>query len=115
MYGYSWDPQKAASNLRKHGIDFADAERLMKAKEEYEFESGKQGAVVKTSPGKTRITIRLDDHVIKWFRKKVHESGGGNYQTLINDALTQYIQQHEGQLESTLRKIIREELESASH
>ena len=22
---YEWDPQKAAINLRKHGIDFADA------------------------------------------------------------------------------------------
>lgn len=23
--GYEWDPKKAVSNLRKHGIDFADA------------------------------------------------------------------------------------------
>jgi uncharacterized protein (DUF4415 family) len=84
----------------------------MKAKEEYDFSSGQQGAVVKTPHGKTRITIRLDDNVLIWFRNKVHESGGGNYQTLINDALCQYIQQHEGQLESTLRKVIREELQT---
>jgi len=84
----------------------------MKAKEEYDFSSAKQGAVVKTSPGKTRITIRLDDNVIKWFRNEVHKMGGGNYQTLINDALCQYIQQHEGKLESTLRKVIREELQT---
>ena len=25
IVGYEWDPKKAASNLRKHGIDFADA------------------------------------------------------------------------------------------
>lgn len=25
MDGYEWDPAKAAANLRKHGIDFADA------------------------------------------------------------------------------------------
>ena len=23
--GYQWDPNKASANLRKHGIDFADA------------------------------------------------------------------------------------------
>ena len=23
--GYEWDPRKAKSNLRKHGVDFADA------------------------------------------------------------------------------------------
>ena len=84
----------------------------MKAKEEYNFNSAKQGAVVKSPPGKTRITIRLDDNVIKWFRNEVHKMGGGNYQTLINDALSQYIQQHEGKLESTLRKVIREELQT---
>jgi len=79
---------------------------------EYDFRNGKQGAVVKSPPGKTRITIRLDDDVIKWFRNKVHEAGGGNYQTLINNALRQYIQQHEGELERTLRKVIREELQT---
>ena len=84
----------------------------MKAKEEYNFSSAKQGAVVKSPPGKTRITIRLDDNVIKWFRNEVHKMGGGNYQTLINDALSQYIQQHEGKLESTLLKVIREELQT---
>jgi uncharacterized protein (DUF4415 family) len=84
----------------------------MKAKEEYDFTNGQRGAIVKTPAGKTRITIRLDDKVIEWFRNKVHERGGGNYQTLINDALCQYIQQQEGQLESTLRKVIREELQT---
>jgi uncharacterized protein (DUF4415 family) len=84
----------------------------MKAKEEYDFSNAKQGAVVETSANKTRITIRLDNDLIDWFRRKVHEAGGGNYQTLINDALRQYVQQHEGTLERTLRKVIREELQT---
>jgi uncharacterized protein (DUF4415 family) len=84
----------------------------MKAKEEYDFSNAKQGAVVETSANKTRITIRLDNDLIDWFREKVHEAGGGNYQTLINDALRQYVQQHEGTLERTLRKVIREELQT---
>jgi uncharacterized protein (DUF4415 family) len=83
----------------------------MKEKEEFDFSNARQGAVVQTSPGKTRITIRLDSDIINWFRNKVHESGGGNYQTLINEALRQYIQQQDNILEKTLRKVIREELQ----
>ena len=86
----------------------------MKEKEEFDFSNAKQGAVIQPMPGKTRITIRLDTDVINWFRKKVHAAGGGNYQTLINEALRQFIQQQDNTLEKTLRKIIREELEVAS-
>lgn len=78
---------------------------------EYDFSQGKQGAIEPTPPGKTRITIRLDDEVLAWFREKVHQAGGGNYQTLINDALRSYIQQHREPLEETLRRVLREELE----
>jgi len=56
-------------------------------KREYSFASGKRGAVVKSPAGKTRITIRLDDELLEWFRKQAHAAGGGNYQTLINAAL----------------------------
>jgi uncharacterized protein (DUF4415 family) len=61
-------------------------------KEEYDFSQGKRGAVDLTPPGKTRITIRLDDEVLQWFRDEVHAAGGGNYQALINDALREYVQ-----------------------
>ena len=61
-------------------------------------------------PGKTRITIRLDDDILSWFRAKVHAAGGGNYQTLINDALRQHIQNKREPLEETLRRVLREEL-----
>jgi len=56
-------------------------------KKEYDFSKGKRGAIDPTPPGKTRITIRLDNDVLDWFRQQVHLAGGGNYQTLINNAL----------------------------
>jgi len=77
---------------------------------EYDFSQGKRGAIEPTPPGKTRITIRLDDEVLAWFREQVHQAGGGNYQTFINDALRDYIQQHREPLEETLRRVLREEL-----
>jgi uncharacterized protein (DUF4415 family) len=77
---------------------------------EYDFSQGKRGAIEPAPPGKTRITIQLDDQVLAWFREQVHLAGGGNYQTLINDALRQYIQQRREPLEETLRRVLREEL-----
>ena len=77
-------------------------------KAEYDFSKAKRGAVVPVPSGKVRITIRLDQAVVDWFRVRVHEAGGGNYQTLINDALKDYIAQQK--LEVTLRRLIREEL-----
>ena len=81
-------------------------------KKEYDFNKGKRGAVVRAPSGKTRITIRLDDDVLEWFRTQVNAVGGGNYQTMINDALGEYVQQHEEPLEDILRRVIREELQS---
>ncbi len=78
---------------------------------EYDFSQGKRGAIDPTPPGKTRITIRLDDEVLDWFREQVHSAGGGNYQTMINEALRQHIQQSREPLEETLRRVVREELE----
>ena len=79
-------------------------------KDEYDFTHGKCGPVMPVAPGKTRITIRLDNEVLDWFRAAVHHAGGGNYQTLINEALRQYIQSQEEPLEATLRRVVREEL-----
>ncbi|HEY9658410.1 MAG TPA: BrnA antitoxin family protein [Allocoleopsis sp.] len=59
---------------------------------EYDFSQGKRGAIDPTPPGKTRITIWLDDEVLEWFRDQAHRSGGGNYQTMMNEALRQHIQ-----------------------
>ena len=79
-------------------------------KREYDFSKGKRGAVAKTPPGKTRITIRIDDDVLEWFRAQVHAAGGGNYQTLINRALREYMESQYESLEDTFRRVLREEL-----
>ena len=68
---------------------------------------------LKADPNKIRITIRLDGDIIEHFKKRVHDEGGGNYQTLLNDTLRQYIQSETEPLEDTLRKVIREELKLA--
>ena len=79
--------------------------------EEYDFSQGKRGAIEPMGSGKTRITIRLDDEVLAWFREQVHAAGGGNYQSSINEALRQHIAQQREPLESTLRRVLREELD----
>ena len=80
-------------------------------KEQYDFSRGKRGAVLKTPAGKTRITIRLDDDLLEWFRKQVHAAGGGSYQTLINGTLREYVGAKREPLEATLRRVLREELQ----
>ncbi len=79
-------------------------------KKQYDFRYGRRGAVVRTPPGKTRITIRLDDDILEWFRAQVHKAGGGSYQTLINDALRNFVGSAEHDLEDTIRRVLREEL-----
>ena len=79
-------------------------------KREYDFSKARRGAVVKTPPGKTRITIRLDNALLDWFRDRAHVMGGASYQALINDALAQHVATAREPLESTLRRVIREEL-----
>jgi uncharacterized protein (DUF4415 family) len=82
-------------------------------KKEYDFSHGKRGPVVPVSAGKTRVTIRLDDDLLEWFRDQVDLAGGGNYQSLINQALRDYMKRSREPLESTLRRVIREELRRA--
>jgi uncharacterized protein (DUF4415 family) len=85
--------------------------------------------------GKTRITIRLDEDVVAWFKEQVHRAGGGSYQSLINAALRDHVRyagepragggsyqslinaalrdhvRYAGEpLEDTLRRVLREEL-----
>ena len=56
-------------------------------RKEYDFSKAKRGPAVPIPKGKSRITIRLDDEVLEWFKRKVESAGGGNYQSLINAAL----------------------------
>ncbi|MHB8252508.1 MAG: BrnA antitoxin family protein [Acidiferrobacter sp.] len=64
-------------------------ECVMKAR--YNFSKARRGAVVPSAPTKTRITIRQDEDILAWFRNQANEAGGGNYQSLINEALREYI------------------------
>jgi uncharacterized protein (DUF4415 family) len=83
-------------------------------KAEYDFSQGKRGAIDPIPPGKTRITIRLDNDILAWFREQVNMAGGGSYQTMINNALREYIEQRGEPLEEILRRVVREELSRAA-
>ena len=74
------------------------------------FSHAKRGAIVAIPKGKTRITIRIDDDLLDWFRGQVNAAGGGNYQTMMNTALREYVENKTASLEKTLRRVIREEL-----
>jgi uncharacterized protein (DUF4415 family) len=75
-------------------------------KAHYDFSKGKRGPVLPQELGKQRITIRLDSEVLDWFRARVQ--GGGNYQTLINEALKSHIRA--GDMREMIREVLREEL-----
>jgi uncharacterized protein (DUF4415 family) len=82
-------------------------------KKVYDFSKAKRGAVV-PSTGKTRITIYVDDAVIKRFKAQSEKTGKG-YQTLINEALKSYVGLTEQPVTQELvRKIVREELAASS-
>jgi uncharacterized protein (DUF4415 family) len=86
-------------------------------KESYDFGKGKRGRIAPPEPephGKTRITIRIDDDLMDHFLKEAEASGGAvGYQTLINDALRQYVEGKAPKIEDTLRRIVREEIRAA--
>jgi uncharacterized protein (DUF4415 family) len=73
-----------------------------------DFSRAKRGVVVKPEPGKTKISIRLDNVVLEYFRSLVDTAGGGNYQTLISDALLEYV--HRRSTLDIVRQAVREEL-----
>ena len=81
-------------------------------KNEYDFSKGKRGALDPIPAGKTRITIRIDDDILDWFRNEVDAIGGGNYQTLMNQVLREYVLRRQEPLEEILRRVVREELQS---
>jgi hypothetical protein len=87
-------------------------------RKQYDFSKGRRGTVL-SSPGKTRITIMLDDDILEHFRSQAEAAGIG-YQTMINAALRDSIAPPKGRpsadkplTAATLRKILREELQAA--
>lgn len=79
-------------------------------KKQYDFANAKRGPVLRAPPGKARITIRIDEDVLEWFRQQAHDAGGASYQTMINDALRRTMEARAESFEATLRRVIREEL-----
>jgi len=73
-----------------------------------DFSRAKRGPVTKPEPGKTKISIRLDKTVLEYFRDLVNQAGGGNYQTLINDALLEHV--HRRSTLDVVREVVREAL-----
>jgi uncharacterized protein (DUF4415 family) len=79
-------------------------------KAEYDFSKGKRGAIL-SSKGKTRIAIYLDDAILEESHARAEEAGMG-YQTMINDALKEYLNQSSEPpvTESVLRRVLQEEM-----
>ncbi|MEX2498738.1 MAG: BrnA antitoxin family protein [Wenzhouxiangellaceae bacterium] len=81
-------------------------------RKEYDFSKGKRGPAIE-SPGKTRITIMLDNDIIEAFRAQADSRGIG-YQTAINEALRAAINDESLPLTAgKLREILRQELHHA--
>ena len=57
-----------------------------------------------------RTTLTIDDDVLDWFREQVHTAGGGSYQTMMNDALREFIDAGYEPIEDRVRQVVREEL-----
>lgn len=79
-------------------------------KAEYDFSKGNRGTIL-PSKGKTRIAIYIDDAVLEEFRARAEEAGTG-YQTIINDALKEYLSKSSEPpvTESVLRRVLQEEM-----
>ncbi len=78
-------------------------------KDEYDFSKGKRGSII-PAKGKTKITIYIDDSTLDAFRSRAEKAGTG-YQTMMNDALKDYLNRNSEQAvtESVLRRILKEE------
>ena len=115
-FALSREDDDAREEQRFVGLGLSDAANLgncMKkvVAEPYrdiDFSGARRGAIVKAEPGKTKISIRLDNTVLEHFRKLVDKAGGGNYQTLINDALLEHV--HRRSTLDVVREVVREEL-----
>ncbi len=81
-------------------------------RKEYDFSNARRGPVVRQT-GKTRITIYLDDAILAAFRTRADGAGKG-YQTMINEALREYLGRAGERVDAaTIRRIVREELRKA--
>ena len=76
------------------------------------FTGARRGAIIPAEAGKTKLSIRIDNTVIAYFRSPVEQAGSGNYQTLINDARVARIQQRA--VVDGVRQVVREEMTTSA-
>jgi uncharacterized protein (DUF4415 family) len=58
-----------------------------------DWTGARRGALYR--PIKRQLTLRLDADLVEWFKQSAGERSDG-YQTRINAALREYVEQHEG-------------------
>jgi hypothetical protein len=76
---------------------------------EYDFSKGKRGALLPRE-GKTRISIFIDNAILRAFRAEAEKRGTG-YQTMMNEALRSYLAESSQPLtKADLLRIIRQEM-----
>jgi uncharacterized protein (DUF4415 family) len=56
-----------------------------------DWSSGKRGILYR--PVKQKITLNIDADILEWF--EANRSLGEGYQTIINEALREYVRQHQ--------------------
>ncbi|WP_441300104.1 BrnA antitoxin family protein [Bradyrhizobium sp.] len=74
---------KSLASLRDNAIDTSDAPEFL------DWSGAKRGLFYR--PVKQQLTLRLDADVLAWF--KSHATSDEGYQTRINRALREYVQQ----------------------
>ncbi|QTA92044.1 BrnA antitoxin family protein [Desulfonema magnum] len=83
-------------------------------RDEYDFSKGKRGPVIPHDPDKVRINICLDPDIIEYFKKQAHKACGGDFRTMINNALREHIKtEKEPPNENKLHRLNEDELRIA--
>ncbi|MEO5362003.1 MAG: BrnA antitoxin family protein [Magnetococcus sp. DMHC-8] len=83
-------------------------------KKEYDFSKGRRGPVLPPTGSKQQIIMRVDTDILGWFRQCVEQAGGGDYLAMMNDALRAHMERNQEPLAEAVRRVIREELQTAS-
>ena len=86
---------KSLAVLGDDAIDTSDAPELL------DWSGAKRGLLYR--PVKQQLTLRLDADVVAWFKN--HTSSGEGYQTRINRALRNYVQEQVKQVKRNRRSM----------
>ena len=81
---------------------------------EYDFSRAKRGPVIRRRREKRGSRFGWTKILWAGSANRSIKAGGGNYQSLINDALRQYLANKQEPLEEALRRVVREEIRRVS-